>query len=499
MVMAPSMLSFRSAPGRFRRSLASVILAAMALHVLLPLTAQPAGAATNNPPAIGMVTDLTWGISRTEMERTIKLLSSSGVRWVRMNVSWSGVEPTGKGVINSGWLSELDAAVRYAREAGLQVLMPIADGVPYWASADPAKANGTWNKYWKPTSMVDYGDFVGFVVRRYSPMGVSHYEIWNEPNHPRFWPSGVSAADYVPMLKAGYQAVKAASPEATVLMGGLSKGDHYYLRQLYAAGAKPYMDVINIHPYTGAVGPNSCWNDKNGLKAVDAFCSIETVRDVAVANGDSAKPMWLTEFGWTTYTGTYGVTEEQQAKNLTDAFAWLGSRPYVTNAFWYSFRNTYWLKDDPSSWEANVGLLRTDFTAKPAHAALLAVAATAPASTEPVLEPVITPEPFVLELMSVASLTGTTAKSGNGWVARATTTVVDSKGLALDGVEVAARWSTGGGGTCTTGSDGRCTLTSSRLGRTVSSTTFRIDTLTRSGYALTSGSPSLPQITVNRA
>ncbi len=83
--------------------------------------------------------------------------------------------------------------------------------------------------------MSDYADFVDFVVRRYSPLGVTHYEIWNEPDHTRFWPSGVNAADYTSMLRPGHAAVKAANnPAATVLMGGLSKGDHYYLDQLYA-------------------------------------------------------------------------------------------------------------------------------------------------------------------------------------------------------------------------------------------------------------------------
>ena len=367
--------------GWLGRRVVAVVVALMVVVGFAPV-GSPAGAAgTTAIPAVGAVTDLTWGISRTDMERTVSALSAAGVRWVRLNVSWSGVERDGKGVLNTGWLAEIDAAVRMARAAGLQVLMPISDGVPYWASADPAKSGGSWNKYWKPVSMADYGDFVSFVTRRYSPLGVNHYEIWNEPNHPHFWPSGINAVDYVPMLKAGYQAVKAANPAAVVLMGGLSKGDHYYLQQLYAAGARPYMDVINVHPYTGTVAPTECWTDRNGRKAVDAFCSIEEVRNVMVANGDGAKALWLTELGWSSYAGTWGVTEAQQAQYLTDAYTWLGSRTYVSHAFWYSFRNTYWLNDDPTEWEANAGLLRTNFTTKPAYTALSALTAQAATTT----------------------------------------------------------------------------------------------------------------------
>ena len=339
-----------------------------------------AGAEVAPPPNVGMVTDLTWGISRAEMDRTVSMLKASGVRSVRLNVGWSGVERDGKGILNQGWLAELDAAVSKARAAGLEVLMPIADGVPYWASADPAKIGGRWNKMWLPANMSDYGDFVGFVVRRYSPMGVTSYEIWNEPNHPYFWPSGVNAAAYTDMLRAGSAAVRLANPSAKVLMGGLSASDSTYMAALYAAGAGPMFDIAAIHPYTGDVAPTLCWTDATGRKAKDAFCGIEAVRDVMVVNGDTAKPLWLTELGWSTTTAAYGVSEAQQASYLTDAFTWLSSRPYVTNAFWYGFRNTYWLGDDPAEFEANTGVLRTDFSAKPAYTALTGVTARQAAS-----------------------------------------------------------------------------------------------------------------------
>ncbi len=105
--------------------------------------------------------------------------------------------------------------------------------------------------------------------------------------------------------------------------------------------------------------------------AKDAFCGIGEVYNTMVANGDSAKRIWLTEFGWSTTTGAYGVTETTQADYLTKALATLRtSYPYVQTAFWYNFRNTYWLADATADYEANLGLLRVDFTPKPAYAAL---------------------------------------------------------------------------------------------------------------------------------
>ena len=68
------------------------------------------------------------------------------------------------------------------------------------------------------------------------------------------------------------------------------------------------------------------------------------------------------------------MSEATQARYLTAAFSQLALYPYVTVALAYNFRNDYWLNNDPTNLEANYGLLRTDFSAKPAYAAFKAYA-----------------------------------------------------------------------------------------------------------------------------
>jgi hypothetical protein len=322
-------------------------------------------------PELGAVVDITWGRSRPEIDRTIKVMRAAGVQWVRASLNWGELEPT-KGVLDEARLADRDYAIRQARAAGLAVLMPIADGVPYWASADPAKyrdgAGEHWNTMWRPARAADYGAFVAQMVRRYRTLGVHTYEIWNEPNTTRFWPSGPNAREYAQLLAAAYPAVKAADPQAVVLTGGLSKNDYVYLRALYAAGAKPYFDAVAVHPYTGVADPTSCWKQAGTTKpAIDAFCGIEEVRAAMVASGDAAKSIWLTEFGWSTSTGDYGVSKATQAAFLVAALDHLKLYPYVRAAFWYNGRDT---GDDPAGYDDNLGLLNVDFTQKPAYAAL---------------------------------------------------------------------------------------------------------------------------------
>lgn len=368
------------------RRLVGGLLTGLVVAMMIGALLSGAQAATSGPQ-VGVVGDITWGTSPAEVTRSVSAMVDAGVGWVRAGVAWSGAEADGKGMVNQGYLAEVDAAVNQARAAGLQVLMPLADGVPYWASGDPAKyQDGTgahWNKYWRSTRTSDYADFVGAMVARYQAVGVHTYELWNEPNLPRFWPSGPNAAEFQTFLAAAYPAAKAADPTATVLMGGLAKNDYDFLGQLYVAGGRPYFDAVAVHPYTGSADPTWCWNEGQTIKrAKDAFCGIEEVRNTMVAAGDSAKPMWLTEFGWSTTTAAYGVSEATQADYLTKAFTKLQSYPYVAVAFWYSLRNVASLQDAPADYEANLGLLRTDFTAKPAYAALRSwTGAPAPTTT----------------------------------------------------------------------------------------------------------------------
>src|SRR5207248_1628995 len=82
------------------------------------------------------------------------------------------------------------------------------------------------------------------------------------------------------------------------------------------------------------------------------------------------------EMGWSTCdnsaSGCYsvGVSPAQQADFVTQAYAKLAhDYPWVAVALVYNFRDDYWLHDNSSNWEADLGMLRSDFTPKPAYEA----------------------------------------------------------------------------------------------------------------------------------
>ena len=347
----------------------SGLLSTLLATILVSMAADARATATG--PELGAVVDITWGRSRSDIDRTVASMRAAGVQWVRASLNWRELEPRAR-ALDKTRLAERDYAIRRARAAGLKVLMPIADGVPYWASADPKKfrdaAGEHWDPMWRPARAKDYARFAAAMARRYRRMGVHTYEIWNEPNVKRFWPSGPDARQYAKLLAAAYPAIKAVDRQAVVLTGGLSKNDYPFLRELYAAGARRHFDAIAIHPYTGNVDPVSCWNEAGTSKrAVDAFCGIEEVRNTMVANGDAAKSIWLTEFGWSTTTGPFGVSEASQATFLLAALDRLERYPYVRAAFVYNGRD---IAANPGVYDDNLGLQHVDFTPKPAYAAL---------------------------------------------------------------------------------------------------------------------------------
>jgi len=99
--------------------------------------------------------------------------------------------------------------------------------------------------------------------------------------------------------------------------------------------------------------------------------------------------------------------------------------------------------------------------------------------------------------MTVESLSSSSAVTGrNTWTAMVTIRVVDGDGVAVAGAAASGTWTVGAGDTCTTGPDGRCSVTSDSLNRKkVASVTFKVTGVTHATLAYEA---SVTSITVQR-
>ena len=158
--------------------------------------------------------------------------------------------------------------------------------------------------------------------------------------------------------------------------------NYNFLGQVYAAGAGASFDAVGVHTDIAClVDPPSSFYRDGGNVARFTFLGFRTVHDVMTANGDAAKPIWMTELGWTSTTSTCtrgmwvgqkasGVTEAVQADNLKAAYHCLAGYPYVETGLWFTLKDTTAYTDELNHY----GLQRTDGSHKPAWDAFRSVA-----------------------------------------------------------------------------------------------------------------------------
>lgn len=238
-----------------------------------------------------------------------------GAQYLVQVFSWSEIEPT-RGEFHWEYTDWLARAADYYNLK----LVARLDKTPAWAASSSSGLNSP------PSRTQDYADFAGQVAARYRGR-VAGYIIWNEPNLAREW--GDRRPDpnsYVGLLVAASAQIRAIDPQARVLSAGLAptndngqdaQDDRLYLRAMYAAGAKSAFDILAAHPYGFANAPDDGRGAHDGLN----YARLQDLRDIMIENGDAAKPVWITEFGYaTTAAGPLQVTEDQQAQYLTRAY-----------------------------------------------------------------------------------------------------------------------------------------------------------------------------------
>lgn len=298
------------------------------------------------------------------------LLQDLGAGWGKGYVNWETVEPE-PGVYR--W-TDPDHLVDALRGNGAQILMRV-HGTPAWA-----RPPGTHLSH-PPQNTADFAAFMRQLAARYRGQ-VAAYEIWNEPNLDYEWGfRRPDAAQYTALLKAAYEAVKAVDPGAKVIAAGLSTtgqgsdtaaGDLDYLQAMYDAGARGYFDALGSHPYGFGRDPEE--DDPWGL----ALARVAQQREIMVANGDAATPVWITEMGWALATHwnlgddhSAGVDELTQADYLQRALDRIQRDwPWIEAAFLFNLDFSYvsWYPaGEQMRWYA---ILNPDRTPRPAYTAL---------------------------------------------------------------------------------------------------------------------------------
>jgi hypothetical protein len=301
-------------------------------------------------------------------------MKAMDLRQVRTVFDWASAQPTGP---QSTDLTRLDRIVG-AFSARRMSLLPVVIHAPDWATSGTSPR--TYGD--PPADPATYAAFLTVLVQRYGPAGsfwaqnptvprmpIRSWQLWNEPNLPRFWNRQQFAPSYAALVKASDAALAKADPKAKVILGGITNGvgspSWVALEQLYKAGIRGHFDMLAVHPYTGT--------------AAKVIETVRRVRAVARKHGDGRIPTVLTELSWSSGGGkgngvTWDTTESNQATKLSIVFGQIAKYRVsmrLTAAYWYT-----WLSPQPSDdsgWEYYAGLNKMrdgKVIAKPALKAL---------------------------------------------------------------------------------------------------------------------------------
>ncbi|MDQ5867543.1 MAG: O-antigen ligase family protein [Chloroflexota bacterium] len=366
---------------------------------------------------LGANTFLEKEVEPENVVRTLDMVQAGGFKWIRQVFPWNDIEISEKGNftdtrhperLRSAW-EKYDFIVDEAVKRDINIIARL-DSPPTWARFP----GDDLEKYHKgpPARDEDYADFVRAVAERYKGK-VRYFQVWNEPNLEGEWGGyGIDPQWYTRLLKAAYEAIKQANPEAVVISAALAPttenslknlNDVLFLEGMYEAGAKPYFDIFSTMLYGLGQPPDERRVDLKRL----SFSRPILLRQVMERHGDGNKPIWISEYNWVSLppgweeekaaapeeekkfwgTNIWGesVDEQTQARWLVEGYErvrrewpWMG----VMNV-WF-FRDPTADPRQPASW---FSIVRPDFVTRPAYTALQEYSVTLSAERPTVQKP----------------------------------------------------------------------------------------------------------------
>lgn len=342
----------------------------------------------------GINTFLQTEVEPEKREKAMRMIAEAGFTWIRQEFTWQDIEIHGKGDFEdrrhepyrSAW-DKYDQIVDLAGKYQLKIMARLSTP-PSWSRA----LTDTVGTFAPPDNFKDYGDFAEAVATRYKGR-IPAYQIWNEPNiYPEWGSYPINAEQYTELLKEGYTRIKAADPQAIVVMGALAAtieldrerrfaadgqlispgglSDVLFLQQMYNAGAAPYFDVLAMQGYGLWSGPT----DRRMQPRVINFSRPLYVRDVMVRNGDAHKAIWLSELGWNAVPPESGippvygqVSPEQQGRYAALAYQRMEQEwPWLGVGFYWFFKQAD-EREKASNPQYYFRMVEPDFTPLPVY------------------------------------------------------------------------------------------------------------------------------------
>lgn len=315
-------------------------------------------------PITAVHTRLTDEVEEWKIKRTLEMVREMGAPWIVEFFPWAYYQGADRAI---AW-EHPDMVVNHAAAQGLQIIARIGL-TPEWARPEETPLT-----YLDESAYDDFAAFAAAFAERYRGK-VGYLIVGNEPNLSYEWGyRQTTPADYVALLRTVYRAVKAANPDIVILGGALAPtleppgspwglNDLLYLQGMYDAGAAAYFDALAVHTYGLTFPP-----EFEPAPDLPNFRRVELVRELMVANGDAATPIFITESGWNDHPRwTRAVRPGQRIAYTLDALRYAEEEwPYVHALAIWAFR----FPAPTRSYMDYYTLVTPEFVTKPIYTAI---------------------------------------------------------------------------------------------------------------------------------
>jgi hypothetical protein len=271
-----------------------------------------------------------------QAHRQAAQMAAAGIRWVRTDLAWSHAERERGSYDFTTWDRLLEAFDPH----GIQLLLILDYGNELYGGGFPPLDE---------PSRAAFAAFAGAAARHFR--GRVAWEVWNEPNVPRFWVGEPDAEAYVALARAAAAAIRREDPKAWILGPALG-GDTFdgaYLEQTLRRGLLEVVDAVSIHPYAAA----------NPEAARPLYESVRTM--IARHAPGRDVPIVVTEWGYP----ASAIGPQAQADYLLRALA-VNRQAGIPLTIWYDWQ------EPVLPWDS-FGLFDVRGQAKPAYQALQAL------------------------------------------------------------------------------------------------------------------------------
>jgi hypothetical protein len=314
------------------------------------------------------------------LDRHFGMLSSAGVKWVRMDWIWATIAKGDYGNITYDYTIP-DTIFSLAKKHNLKIL---ADLVYTPKKLSTCPTCDWWDYAIRPprdlyqnncvgscqglrsNGSPSFNEFVEMMVKRYRPggqhpeagsYGITHWEIWNEPDWSTWKPpSGGKYESYFYLLKGAYQTIdqirSATGTNLKVVFGGLAIPEDNLQKYYSKIGRNlnNYYDIMSIHRY------------------IRVSSIIRQTRQTLDNNGAQSKKIWLTETDKRNGESTQADWLSSTFMPLWDQRSSLG----LEKVFWWASKDYYLISSNFNAYitsgsgppEAKAGVIRNYYRPK---------------------------------------------------------------------------------------------------------------------------------------